>query len=117
MNVERLLMTLLTNTLVRLMIDHATLVVISLVIAWLFVWRGRSLIGYLVGLIPILGNWIAAEWQMISDCMRCDAPLCCEWTGIGVVVYTILALMATALYSALVLGMVFLKKRLSSTPR
>jgi hypothetical protein len=63
----------------------------------------RPLIGYLYGLTPIIVAWVWAERLVISACKRCPEwdTLCCEWTGVGIVVYTVLALASILVYSVL----------------
>ncbi|NUM44996.1 MAG: hypothetical protein HUU38_09835 [Anaerolineales bacterium] len=101
------------DTLVYFVYIPSSGVIIALIIAWLFIRKSKYLIGYLYGLIPILGLWLVAEWWVISACMACGSQgLCCEGTGIGVVTYAFLALIAVAIYSALVFGIAFLHKRL-----
>ncbi len=89
-------------------------IVVALIIAELFIRKSKYLIGYLYGLIPILGLWIAKEWWVISSCMACRSQqgCYCEWTAIGVVAYAFLAIIAAIIYSALVFGIVSLHRRL-----
>jgi hypothetical protein len=92
-------------------------VVVSLLLAWLFVRKDKALIGYLCGLVPILGVWAAAEWMVVRACAACKGQgLCCEWTGIGVITYAFIAILAILVYSALSLGFAFLRKRIIAHP-
>lgn len=90
-------------------------ITVALLTAWLFIRRDRAVMGILCGFIPIIALWIIAEWWVISGCMACGGRgLCCEWTGVGVLIYTLVAFIAGTAYLAAAIGVAILHKNLFS---
>ncbi len=54
-------------------------------------------IAIIVGLCIIILVWLAMEIWVYSACLKCRqnplvGDLCCEWTGVGMLAYSIIAL-------------------------
>jgi len=100
------------DPLVMLGLITGWVVIFALVVAFAFVRKGRPRLGIFAGLAVIVLAWALSEILVIGGCMSCpqDDPLCCEWTGIGVVVFVATGIVAALWYLSLALGGIAIRR-------
>lgn len=67
---------------------------LALAISQFFVRRRQPMLGFALGILPILAGWlyISLQAEMALYTCRNDVRAICEWTGIGIAIFTLLAL-------------------------
>jgi len=89
--------------------------IIAVVLHWLLVRKQRAILGYILGLFPIITSWaMIVAWAIHScnECMRSSPTCWCEWTGIGIFFTTLYTLASILVFSILALTITLQYKRL-----
>lgn len=81
------------------------LLLLAFAIGQFFVRRRQPLLGFALGILPILGGWLyfSLQAEMALYTCRHDIRAMCEWTGIGILMLTLLA-MILILFCAVAVG-------------
>lgn len=110
---------MMTDTRILFVFMPLGVLLAALVGSGLVLRANRAWLGYLVGLGVIALPTGFLVWSAIQACVNCgNVGLCCEWTGVGVVMFTGLGLVISAIFSALYSVLtVFYKKKLTASRR
>ena len=87
------------------------LVLFCVFVSWLLINLRKPRAGILGGLGIILVLLLMAEWYAYNACLECQripSPIpnsqCCEWTGPGMVIYALVAVIDALVFSLISLG-------------
>jgi hypothetical protein len=80
-------------------------IIAAVLFSRLFLQQGRTRIGILVGIGAVFLFWLVAEYATYQSCLSCNnSGLCCEWTGIGMLLYLGLAIIQAVVVTIINVG-------------
>ena len=80
-------------------------IIAAVLLSQSFLQRGRIRTGILVGIGAVVLSWLVTEYATYQSCLSCNNPgLCCEWTGIGMLLYLGLAIIQAAVVTLINVG-------------
>lgn len=83
-------------------------IIVATLIARFFIRQNKIRIGFLSSIGVIVLLWLAVEWSLFS----CSGPgLACEWVGVGVIFFTVLAIIEIVIVTAINWGVAWNYRR------
>ncbi len=86
-------------------------VLFCLVVSWIFISFQKPRLGLFLGLAILVLLLLAAEAWVYTSCVQCRSTssfplntLCCEWTGVGMVLYAVIGSIDAAAFSLVYLA-------------
>lgn len=78
-------------------------VLISATLLFLWLYNRHKRVAFIVGYGTILLSWMIMVIRIYGACLECTGDeLCCEWTGIGLMMYSVMALIIAIAFSIFV---------------